>query len=48
MDIDVSIIRSKRKTVAIQVKAGQIIVKAPLQMKTTEIQELLEQKKGLD
>ena len=45
MDIDVSIIRSKRKTVAIQVKAGQIIVKAPLQMKTTEIQELLEQKK---
>ena len=45
MDIDVSIIRSKRKTVAIQVKAGQIIVKAPLQMKTTEIQELLEQKR---
>ena len=45
MDIDVSIIRSKRKTVAIQVKARQIIVKAPLQMKTTEIQELLEQKR---
>lgn len=45
MDINVTIIRSKRKTVAIQIKSEEIIVKAPLQMKTTEIQELLEQKR---
>lgn len=44
-NLNVTVIRSKRKTVAIQIKFEGVIVKAPLQMKDREIQVLLEQKR---
>ncbi len=37
----VQIIRSKRKTVAVQVKSGEVIVRAPLRMREHEIKKFL-------
>ncbi|MEE0264142.1 MAG: M48 family metallopeptidase [Acutalibacteraceae bacterium] len=42
---NISVIRSKRKTVEIQIKPEGIILKVPLHMKDSEIEVLLEKKK---
>lgn len=41
----ISIIRSNRKTLSIQLKAGEIIARAPLRMKDKEIYAFIESKK---
>lgn len=42
---NISVIRSKRKTISIQIKPEGIIVRAPLKIKDTEIYMFLEQKR---
>ena len=44
-DVKVNIIRSDRKTLAIQIKTGEIIARAPLRMKDKEIYSFIESKK---
>ena len=39
--MEARIIRSKRKTVAIQIRNGEVIVRAPLRMKNEEIEKFL-------
>lgn len=43
---NVLVIRSKRKTVSLEIKPEGIIVRAPLQMKDTEVKAILEQKRA--
>ncbi len=43
--LDFSVIRSKRKSVSIEIKAGEIVVRAPKRMKDKEIAKFLELKK---
>lgn len=45
-NIKVLIIRSNRKTLSIQLKAGEIIARAPLRMKDKEIYSFIESKKS--
>ncbi|MBQ3137589.1 MAG: M48 family metallopeptidase [Clostridia bacterium] len=45
-DVKVNIIRSDRKTLSIQLKTGEIIVRAPLCMKDKEIYSFIESKKS--
>ena len=42
----VTVIRSSRKTLSIQLKAGEIIARAPLRMKDKEIYSFIESKKS--
>ena len=42
----VTVIRSSRKTLSIQLKPGEIIARAPLRMKDKEIYEFIESKKA--
>ena len=44
-DIKVTIIRSNRKTLSIQLKSGEIIARAPLRMKDKDIYAFIESKK---
>ncbi len=45
--MEVTVIRSKRRTVAIEIKRDlRVIVRAPLRMKDREIQAFLEEKRG--
>lgn len=43
---EISVIRSNRKSISIEVKAGKVIVRAPLRMKDKEIDKFLELKKN--
>lgn len=43
---EVSVIKSKRKTLSIQVKPNEVIICAPLKMKEKEIEELTESKRN--
>lgn len=45
-DIKITIIRSERKTLSIQLKHGEIIARAPLRMKDKEIYNFIESKKS--
>ena len=45
-DVKVTIIRSSRKTLSIQLKFGEIIARAPLRMKDKEIYSFIESKKS--
>ncbi len=45
-NIKVSIIRSNRKTLSIQLKPGEIIARAPLRMKDKEIYSFIDSKKS--
>lgn len=44
-NVNISVIRSKRKTISIQIKPEGIVVRAPLQMTDVQIQEFLKQKR---
>lgn len=44
-DIKVTVIRSDRKTLSIQLKSGEIIARAPLRMKDKDIYAFIESKK---
>ncbi|MBP3330853.1 MAG: M48 family metallopeptidase [Clostridia bacterium] len=46
IDCEISVIRSKRKSVSIEIKEGKLIVRAPLRMKDKEIDKFLELKKN--
>lgn len=43
---EVSVIKSKRKTISIQVKPNEIIIRAPLRMKEKEIEKFVETKRN--
>ena len=43
---EVSVIKSKRKTISIQVKPNEVIVRAPIKMKQTEIKKFVESKRN--
>lgn len=43
---EVSVIKSKRKTVSIQVKPNEVIVRAPTRMKQNEIEKFVESKRN--
>ena len=43
---EVSVIKSKRKTVSIQVKPNGVIVRAPTRMKQNEIEKFVETKRN--
>lgn len=43
---EISVIRSKRKSISIEVKAGKVIVRAPLKMRDKEIDKFLKLKKN--
>lgn len=45
-EVKISIIRSDRKTLSIQLKKGEIIARAPLRMKDKEIYNFIESKKS--
>ena len=45
-DIKITIIRTDRKTLSIQLKADEIIARAPLRMKDKDIYAFIESKKG--
>ena len=45
LNIKITIIRSSRKTLSIQLKSGEIIARAPLRMKDKEIYSFVESKK---
>ncbi len=42
---EVSVIKSKRKTISIQVKPNEVIIRAPLRMKEKEIENFVETKR---
>ena len=42
----VSVIKSKRKTISIQVKPNEAIIRAPLRMKENEIEKFVESKRN--
>lgn len=44
-DIDFSVIRSKRKSVSIEIRAGKVLVRAPMRMKDREIEKFILLKK---
>ena len=44
-EVKISIIRSSRKTLSIQLKNGEIIARAPLRMKDKDIYSFIESKK---
>lgn len=44
-DAKITVIKSKRKTISIQVKAGEVIIRAPLRMKDKEIEAFAESKR---
>ena len=46
LNIKITIIRSDRKTLSIQLKPGEIIARAPLRMKDKEIYSFIESKKS--
>ena len=46
MSVNITIIRSNRKTLSIQLKPGEIIARAPLRMKDKEIYSFIESKKS--
>ncbi len=43
---DVSVIKSERKTISIQVKPNEVIIRAPLRMKEKEIENFVETKRN--
>ena len=43
---EVSVIKSKRKTISIQVKPNEVIVRAPIKMKEKEIEKFVESKRN--
>ena len=43
---EVSVIKSKRKTISIQVKPNEVIIRAPIKMKQTEIEKFVESKRN--
>lgn len=43
---EVSVIKSKRKTISIQVKTNEVIVRAPIRMKQNEIEKFVETKRN--
>ena len=43
---EVSVIKSKRKTVSIQVKLNEVIISAPMKMKEKEIEKFAESKRN--
>ncbi len=43
---EVSVIKSKRKTISIQVKTNEVIIRAPLKMKEKEIEIFAESKRN--
>ena len=43
---ELSVIKSKRKTISIQVKPNEVIVRAPIKMKQTEIKKFVESKRN--
>ena len=43
---DVSVIKSKRKTISIQVKPNEVIIRAPIKMKDKEIEKFAESKRN--
>ncbi len=43
---EVSVIKSKRKTVSIQVKPNEVIIRAPIKMKEKEIEKFVESKRN--
>ena len=45
-EVKISIIRSSRKTLSIQLKNGEIIARAPLRMKDKDIYSFIESKKS--
>ena len=45
VEVKISIIRSDRKTLSIQLRSGEIIARAPLRMKDKEIYSFIESKK---
>ena len=46
MYVKITIIRSNRKTLSIQLKSGEIIARAPLRMKDKEIYSFIEEKRS--
>lgn len=44
---EVTVIKSKRKTISIQVKPNEVIVRAPIKMKQNEIESFVESKRNL-
>jgi predicted metal-dependent hydrolase len=45
-ELKITIIRSNRKTLSIQLKSGELIARAPLRMKEKDIYEFIESKKA--
>ena len=43
---EVLVIKSKRKTISIQIKPNEVIVRAPTKMKQSEIEEFVESKRN--
>ena len=43
---EVSVIKSKRKTISIQVKPNEVIIRAPIKMKEKEIEKFVETKRN--
>lgn len=43
---EIELIRSKRKSISIEIKAGKVIVRAPFRLKDKEIEKFLELRKG--
>ncbi len=43
---EISVVKSKRKTISIQIKPEQIIVRAPLKMKESDIEKFVESKRS--
>ena len=43
---DVTVIKSKRKTISIQIKPNEVIIRAPLRMKEYEIEKFVETKRN--
>ena len=43
---EVTVIKSKRKTISIQIKPDEVIVRAPTRMKQSEIEKLVESKRN--
>lgn len=43
---EVTVIKSKRKTISIQIKPNEVIVRAPTRMKQNEIEKFVESKRG--
>ena len=45
-NVEVSVIKSKRKTISIQIKSNEVIVRAPPRMKQNDIEKFVESKRN--